>query len=314
MSQRDWMEKDFYKVLGIAKDASKDDIKRAYRRLAQRYHPDANKGNKAAEQRFKEISEAHSILSNEDKRREYDEMRRLVEAGGRRFYGFTPGGDQGTVRVNVDDIGDLFSGGAGAGGLFDDLFGFGGRRQRRGRDRETEVTLSFEEAVSGTMVALEGGAKVRVPAGVGDGAMIKVAGKGENPSGSGIAGDLYVRVHVKPHEIFELTKEGDLQIRLPISVTEAALGAKVQVPTLDGPVTVKIPAGTNSGKALRLRGRGVPKPHGKGDLLVKVAVEVPLKLSKKERELLEEFEKIHRSSPRRHLEGYVRKTAPAEAS
>lgn len=313
MSQRDWMDKDFYKVLGVSKDASKADIKRAYRKLAQKYHPDANKGDKSAEQRFKEISEAHSILSNDEKRREYDEMRRLVEAGGRRFYGFTPGGDPGTVRVNVDDIGDLFSGGGG-GGLFDDLFGFGGRRPRRGRDRETEINLSFEDAVAGTTVTLDQGAKVRIPAGVGDGAMIKVAGKGERPAGSGIAGDLYVRVHVKPHEIFELAKDGDLVVRLPISLAEAALGAKVQVPTLDGPVTVKIPAGANSGKTLRIRGRGVPKQSGTGDLLVKVEVEIPKKLSKKERELLEDWQRIHQESPRGHLEAYVQKTARAEAS
>jgi molecular chaperone DnaJ len=313
MSQRDWMDKDFYKVLGVSKDASKDDIKRAYRKLAQKYHPDANKGDAVAEQRFKEISEAHSILSNDEKRREYDELRRMVEAGGRRFYGFTPGGDPGSVRVNVEDIGDLFSGGGG-GGLFDDLFGFGGRRQRRGRDRETTITLPFEDAVSGTTVTLDHGARVRIPPGVGDGAMIKVAGKGERPAGSGIAGDLYVRVHVRPHDIFELTKDGDLVVRLPISLAEAALGAKVQVPTLDGPVTVKIPPGTNTGRTLRLRGRGVPKQSGAGDLLVKVEVEIPKKLSKKERQLLEEFQRVHQESPRGHLEGYMRKSARAQAS
>ena len=189
--QRDWAEKDYYKVLGVAKDAPKDEIKRAYRKLAQKYHPDANKGDASAEQRFKEISEAHAVLSNDDKRKEYDEFRRLVAAGGGRGYGF---GSNGRVRINVEDLGDLFGGGRG--GVLDDLlggFGFGGR-QAGGRDVETEVRLSFYEAISGTTVVLPQGTKVRIPAGVGDGARIRVPGKGESLGGP--PGDLYVQVTV----------------------------------------------------------------------------------------------------------------------
>jgi molecular chaperone DnaJ len=161
LAQRDWMEKDYYKILGVSKEASKDEIKRAYRKLAQKYHPDANKGDSTAETRFKEISEAHSVLSNDSKRAEYDRMRSFVEAGGERIYGFGPDRGGG-VRVN---IGDVFGGGVGGsvGDLFEDLLGGGGFgfRNRRGRDVETEVTLSFDEAVSGTTLTLDTGTKVR---------------------------------------------------------------------------------------------------------------------------------------------------------
>ena len=321
MAQRDWMEKDFYKVLGVDKEAPKDSIKRAYRKLAQKFHPDANKGDKGAEQRFKEISEAHSVLSNDDKRREYDQMRAFVDAGGQRFYGFDPrgpGGGQGNVRINVEDLQDLFGGGdAGGGSVFEDLFGFRSRgRQRQGRDIETEVTLDFEEAVNGATVTLpDNSTKVRIPTGIGDGARIRVAEKGEAAPADGVAGDLFVRVHVRPHDVFELGKDGDLVLHLPLTIAEAALGAKIQVPTLDSPVTVKVPAGTNSGKTLRVRGQGAPRQGGgTGDLLVKVDVEVPKKLSRRERQLLEEFQKVHEDGPRKKLEAYLTKSASQRAS
>ncbi len=319
MAQNDWMDKDFYSVLGVSKEAPKDDIKRAYRKLAQKYHPDANKGDKDAEQRFKGISEAHSVLSNDDKRREYDQMRAFVDAGGQRFYGFRPGAGQGNVRINVEDIEDLFggrAGDAGGGGLFEDLFGFGARgRQRQGRDIETEITLDFEDAVGGATIALQEGAKVRIPAGVGDGARIRVAGKGEPAPGDGVAGDLYVRVHVRPHELFELGGDGDLVVRLPLTIAEAALGAKIKVPTLDEPVTVRVPAGSNSGKTLRLRGRGAPRQGGgTGDLLVRIEVEVPAKLSRDEKRLLEEFRASHKDSPRKHMESWLRKNSGRKVS
>ena len=320
MAQRDWMDKDFYKILGVDKEAPKDSIKRAYRKLAQKYHPDANKGDKGAEQRFKEISEAHSVLSNDDKRREYDQMRAFVDAGGQRFYGFDPrgpGGGRGNVRINVEDLQDLFGGDAGGGSVFEDLFGFRSRgRQRQGRDIETEVTLDFEDAVNGVTVTLpDNSTKVRIPAGIGDGARIRVAGKGEAAPADGVAGDLFVRVHVRPHDVFELGKDGDLVIHLPLTIAEAALGAKIQVPTLDSPVTVKVPAGTNSGKTLRVRGKGVPRQSGgTGDLLVKVDVEVPKKLSRREKQLLEEFQEVHQDSPRKNLEAYLTKSASQRAS
>ncbi|HYZ46127.1 MAG TPA: DnaJ domain-containing protein, partial [Actinomycetota bacterium] len=147
MAQRDWAQKDYYKVLGVSEGADKDEIKRAYRKLAQKHHPDANKGDAAAETRFKEISEAYAVLSNDRKRQEYDQTRSFVEAGGERIYGFGPDGGGG-VRVNIGDIGDLF-GGTQGGGLFDDLLGgFGFRDQRAGRDVETEVRLSFDDALA----------------------------------------------------------------------------------------------------------------------------------------------------------------------
>jgi len=320
MSQRDWMDKDFYKILGVDKEAPKDAIKRAYRKLAQKYHPDANKGDKGAEQRFKEISEAHSVLSNDDKRREYDQMRAFVDAGGQRFYGFdprSPGGGQGNVRINVEDLQDLFGGNAGGGSVFEDLFGFRSRgRQRQGRDIETEVTLDFEDAVNGATVTLPGNStKVRIPTGIGDGARIRVAGKGEPAPADGVPGDLFVRVHVRPHDVFELGDNGDLILELPLTIAEASLGAKIQVPTLDSPVTVKVPAGTNTGKTLRVRGQGATRQGGgTGDLLVKVNVVIPKKLSRREKELLEEFKEIHSDSPRKHLEAFLAKSSSQKAS
>lgn len=308
MAQRDWVEKDYYKVLGVTKDASKDDIKRAYRKLAQKYHPDANKGDRNAEDRFKDISEAHAILSNDKKRAEYDEMRRLFEAGGDRIYGFGPNRGGG-VRVNIGDLfGDADD--QGVGGLFDDLlgggFGFGRRGPRRGQDLETEATLSFDEAISGTTITLPGGGKARIPAGVVDGARIKVSGKGQPGQSGGPAGDVYVRVRVKDHPVFKLQKNGDLMVDVPVTFTEAALGANIAVPTLDGAVTVKVPPGTTTGKTLRVKGRGIRRPKGgTGDLLVRIEVEVPKKLSRKERDLLEQFQQVHRASPRDHLKRFL---------
>ena len=308
MAQRDWAEKDYYRVLGVEKSASKDEIKRAYRKLAQKNHPDANKGDAAAEARFKEISEAYSILSNDQKRAEYDQMRKLIEAGGDRFYGFTPGGGE-NVRVNV---GDLFGNGVG-GSVFEDLIGVFGFRQRpqRGADMESEVTLSFDEAISGATMTLDTGTKVRVPPGVKNGARIRIPGKGQQVPG-GQSGDLYVRVNVKPHPIFSSAGNGDVMVTVPVTYAEAALGAKVEVPTLDGSVTVKVPGGTNSGKTLRVRGRGAPKSKGgNGDLLVKIEVEVPRKLNRREKEALERFAEVHNASPREHLTRYVQDTTQA---
>jgi molecular chaperone DnaJ len=306
MAQRDWFEKDYYKVLGVSEDASKDEIKRAYRKLAQKHHPDANKDDDTAEQRFKEISEAHSILSNDEKRKEYDEVRRFARTGGGPGVGFgrrTPGG----TRVNVGDIGDLFGGLFGDEVPVEDIFGF--RVRRKGQDVETEAHLTFEDAANGTTFELADGTKVRVPPGVKDGARIKVAGKGRPGPDGGEPGDLYVRVHVEPHPFFSLGNNGDLIVDFPVSITEAALGAKVEVPTLDGTVTVKIPPGTRAGKTLRVKGKGGPRPRGgHGDLLVKVRVEVPQKLSKKERELLEEFAAQHDNSPREHIEAWMRRS------
>jgi molecular chaperone DnaJ len=316
VSQREWVEKDYYKVLGVSKNASKDDIKRAYRKLAQKHHPDANKDDPGAEARFKEISQAYAILSNDEKRRQYDQMRSFVEAGGERIYGFGP--DQGGgVRVNVGDLGDIF-GDQGIGSIFEDLlgggFGFRGT-QRPGRDLETEVSLTFEQALEGTTVTLPPGTKVRIPPGVGDGARIKVSGRGEAAERGGAAGDLYVRVKVGSHPLFGRTRNGDLTITVPVTFAEAALGGRVEVPTLDGSVTVKVPAGARNGKTLRVRGHGGLRPKGgRGDLLVKVEVEVPQRLTRKEKQLLEEFQALHSKSPRGHLEDYLERSRERRVS
>src|SRR5688500_12659951 len=220
MAQRDWMEKDYYSVLGVSKDASKEDIKKAYRKLAQKYHPDANKDEAAAETRFKEISEAHAVLSNDEKRREYDQIRTFAGGGG--GYGFRPGGG-GRVRVNVGDIGDLGDlFGDQGGGVFEDLlggFGFrGGPRTMRGQDVETEVHLEFEDSVDGVTITLPQGTKAKIPAGVGDGARIKLAGKGEPGMNGGPPGDMFVRVRVKPHPVFGRAATGDLTVRVPVTI------------------------------------------------------------------------------------------------
>ena len=315
MAQRDWAEKDYYKVLGVSKEATKDEIKKAYRKLAQKFHPDANEGDKDAESRFKEISEAHAILSNDEKRAEYDQIRQFLDSGGRRFYN-APGGG-GNVRVN---IGDLFGqpGAAGADTIFEDLLGGFGFRQRgpmRGEDLETETRLDFEDAINGVTVTLPQGGKVKIPPGVGDGSRIKVGGRGAASPNGGPPGDLYVRVRVEPHPVFARGKDGDLVVNLPVTFTEAALGAKVEVPTLDGSVTVKIPAGTPNGKTLKVRGRGGPRPRGgHGDLLVKVQVQVPAKLSRQEKDLLEKFAEVHKESPRAAIEDRLKDAAGRRAS
>ena len=311
MAQRDWADKDYYKVLGVAKTATKDEIKKAYRKLAQKYHPDANKGDASAEARFKEISEAHAILSNDEKRAEYDQIRSFMEGGGERFYGFQPGG-QGSVRINIGDLfGDV--GGAGAGSPFEEFFGFGPRQPQRGQDLETSVQLTFDEAISGTTRSING-ANVRIPPAVRNGQRIRIAGKGAAARG-GEPGDLYVVVAVEPHPVFAQGNVGDLLLNLPITFTEAALGAKVTVPTLTAQVTLKIPAGTQSGKTFRVRGKGGPRPGGgTGDLLVTVQVQVPTKLTKQEKESLERFAALHTASPRSHIEDELGSPSTARAS
>lgn len=311
MSQREWAEKDYYAVLGVTRDASEQDIKKAYRKLAQRYHPDASPGNREAEERFKEVSQAYDVLSDPNRRREYDQFRRMVESG---FVG-APGGTQ-TIRV---DLGDLFSrmGFGGAGGFEDvmdeDLFGtvFGGGRRgsRAGRDLETEVRIPFRAALEGTVVTLEvagqGGErrtlKVNVPPGVQDGARIRIRGRGGSGGQGGRAGDLYVRVRVDSDPVFG-RRGHDLTLQLPITFVEAALGAEVEVPTFNGSrVKLKIPPGTQPGRTFRVRGKGVRTQTAKGDLLVTVNVVVPSRLSREGRDLLRKFAEAQPESPREHL-------------
>ena len=284
MAARDLYEKDFYKVLGVSKTASADEIKKTYRKLARDLHPDQNKGDAKKEEKFKEVSEAYDILSDAKKRAEYDEARSLFERGG------MPRGGQGQYQ---GDFGDIFGGGNPQ-DIFANLFGGGRRGPRKGQDLQTESTITFRESVYGTTLDLrlnvEGRSQqitARVPAGVQDGAKIRVKGKGA-PGEAG-PGDLFIYLHVKPHAVFGRTGE-NLTMTLPITFAEAALGADVRVPTLEGPeVTVRIAAGTPSGRTLRVKGKGVTKGHHTGDLLVTVDVQVPRRAEGKVEEAIKAF-------------------------
>lgn len=305
MNQREWIEKDYYATLGVNASASAAEIKKAYRKLAQKYHPDANPGNKDAEGRFKEITHAYDVLSDPKQRREYDQFREMMRSG------WGPSGRGGrTVRVErFEDLGDIFGEGVGFDSIFDRFFAQGPRGAPRGPDLETEAKLSFEQALEGASVELpisdpttgvRRRVKARIPAGVNDGARIRLAGKGGSSSG-GARGDLYVRVSVTPHRLFG-RRDGDITVKVPITFAEAALGAEVEAPTLNGKsVRLKIPAGTPSGKTFRLRGKG-PSVGGKQrDLLVTVDVAVPARLSSKAKELLEQFAQLNKHDPRGHL-------------
>ena len=296
-------KRDYYEVLGVGKNASDDEIKKAYRKLAIKYHPDKNPGDKEAEAKFKEINEAHDVLSDKQKRARYDQFGHAGVGGaggasGNPFAGGNPFGQGGTFNYG----GQTFSfdfGGAG-GSVFDDIlgsmFGFGGgaRRPRRGADYQTSVTLTFEEAIFGTTekVTVEGkDLKVKIPAGIDDGMSVRLKGKGgPAPEGGSEPGDLYVRVRVKPHK--HLTREGAIILSEEhINMVDAALGCEIEVETVDGTVTMKVPAGTQSGTPFKLSGHGVPfRADGdRGPHIVTVIVETPKNLSRKQKELLEEF-------------------------
>lgn len=312
MASQSWIDKDFYEILGVARTASADEIKKAYRKLALQYHPDRNPGPEG-EERFKEIGEAYSVLSDTSKRAEYDRLRDAVRSGA--GAGF-PGGFRATdfgfgEEFDVEDLlNQIFGGGRGG---FD--IGFGARpRPRRGRDVETTVTLSFDEAAAGAERKVrfdlpEGRREVtvRIPAGIADGSRVRARGQGEGGGRGGESGDLYVRVNVSPHPIFGRSGR-DLTLTLPVTFAEAALGADVKVPTLNGPVTLKVPAGTSSGKTFRLRGRGIKHATGEqGDILATVQVAVPQKLSKKQKELVRQLAESD-ESPRKHLGDDERRT------
>lgn len=297
MASQDWVDKDFYAILGIAKDASDADIKKAYRKLARQHHPDTNAGNPASEKKFKDISEAYSVLSDADQRQQYDAIRAM--GGGARF---APGGNAGGSGGFEDMFGGLFNGNTGrqpggfnpsSGGIppeFADLFGggFGGqpgfqqRRPQKGADRTATTSISFSGSIRGTTIGLREPngevIDVRVPAGIKDGQKVRVRGKGQ-PGAAG-NGDLMVAVSVKPHDFY--TRDGDnLRIHVPVTFPEAALGADIEVPTLDGEkVRVRVPAGTPSGRTLRVKGKGVTTSKVTGDLLVTIDVAVPKNLSK----------------------------------
>ena len=327
MASQDWFEKDFYKILGVTRDVSEADLKKTYRKLARKYHPDSNPGDAAAEARFKEISEAHSVLSDPEQRREYDQMR-AMGAGAPRF---TSGG-----RGQSGGFEDIFGGGFGRGGSpaggfpaggnfqgggFEDLLGgmfgggnfgqtSGGFRGRggpsKGRDISASTTIDFVSAINGDTVKLQlqGGAPltVRIPAGVADGQKIRIKGKGEPSIDGGAPGDLTLTVTVRKHPVFE--RDGaNLRVDVPITFFEAAQGGTIEVPTLDGPpVKLKVAPGTPSGRVLRVKGRGVPAKSGAGDLLATLQVVVPSHLSAEAAKHLANLEKaLPAENPREDL-------------
>jgi len=375
-AQREWFEKDYYSILGVSEKDAPKDITKAYRKLARQLHPDANPGDKAAEERFKEVSAAYEVVGDPDKREQYDEVRRLgPTAGGFGPGGFGPGfgGDGAGARFDTGDLSDLI------GNLF--TRGRAGGRggpapsgPRRGADVEATLTMSFDDAAHGATTTVNvvsdvrcpdcfgsgaavgtsprpcpgcsgtgaieedqgffsfsrpcpscGGrgriietpcptcsglgsvrrprqVKVRIPQGVRDGQRIRVKGRGGAGSNGGPDGDLYVRVQVEHHPLFG--RDGDnLTITLPVTFSEAALGADVTVPTLEGePVTIRVPPGTRSGRTFRVRGRGVSTPRSRGDLLVNIEIDVPQQLSDAERSALEALAAAIEESPRAHLE------------
>lgn len=350
---------DFYDTLGVKKGASEEEIKKAYRKLARKYHPDANPGDASAEERFKEIQEAYSVLSDADKRRQYD-AGGMFGGGGIRF-------DPSAFRSNVGSFGDIIS----------DLFGRGGEgpaMRQRGRDLETEVHLSFPQAISGTEISVSlpvdascptcggtgakpgtspktcprcngrgietegqgmfsisqpcsqcGGSgkviedpcptcngrgitqqikryRVKIPAGVREGSRIRLAGKGEAGIGGGPSGDLYVVTRVTPSPIFK--RKGDnLEVEVPITITEAISGGTVEVPTLDGTKRIRVPSGTKDGSVQRLRGEGPSKLSGKGrgDIHYRFRIEVPESLTKEQEQAVEELSKVMNGNPRADL-------------
>ena len=333
--------RDYYEVLGLNRNATENEIRSAYRKLARKYHPDVNPKDKSAEEKFKEVNEAYEVLSDSEKRKRYDQLGQNWKAG----QDFRPPPGWREANVEFGDMGDIFGGfggmgGGGAGGFsdfFETLFGGrrGGRGARggagfamRGRDIEAEIELSLEEAHRGgtrsiTLQSTEtcpecrgtgskdgktlcptcrgAGAirrpktlEVTIPPGVRDGSVIRLAGQGEPGANGGPPGDLFLRVRIRPHRMFDVTGDDDVQVELPVAPWEAALGARVSVPTIEGPVEMTIPGGTQAGQRLRLRGQGLNRRGGgRGDQYAKLKIVNPPKLTPSEREL---FEKLRAES------------------
>ncbi len=278
--RQEWLEKDYYRDLGVSSDASESEIQKAYRKLARQYHPDKNPGDAAAEARFKEISSAYDVIGDADSRAEYDEVRRYGAGGGfGGFGGSGAGAGRGPDQFLNGDLGDLLG----------SLFGQGGGSPvgRPGTDLETRLVISFADAVEGKETTVhvaadprDGGGhrrsvKVRIPAGVNDGQKIRLRGKGGPGVNGGPAGDLLVRLSVGEHPTFGRSGR-DLTVTVPISFAEAVLGSEFRAPTFDGgSVKLRLRAGTTSGTTMRVRGKGIATSKGTGDLLVTVEIEVP---------------------------------------
>jgi curved DNA-binding protein len=296
--------RDYYEALGVSRDATQDDIRAAYRRLARQYHPDVNK-EAGAEDRFKEMSEAYEVLRDPEKRERYDRLGPSWRAGqdvsGAADFGGYPGGG-GFEDVRVDfgggDFSDFFEGLFGGRTRGRGSAGFGGGFSARGADQEAVLELSLEEAARGgrRRISLGGGRdfEVEIPPGVRDGQRIRLSGEGQAGMGGGPAGDLFLRVRVRPDKRFRVDGR-DVYTDLAVTPWEAALGATVEVRTLDGTAQVKVPAGSSSGRKLRLRGEGL----GGGDLYAVVQIHVPKRLSSRERELFEQLADVSDFNPRR---------------
>jgi molecular chaperone DnaJ len=321
MASQDWFDKDFYKVLGVSKDVTPAELKKVYRKLARKYHPDSNPGDASAEAKFKEISEANSVLSDPEQRKEYDQVRAM--GSGARFTAPGAGGQSGGFE---DVFGGMFGGGGNQNytyqqGGFDDVLGglFGNGRfgqtsggyrgyggPSRGRDIVATTTIDFITATRGETITLQTSdgrpIKVKIPAGVADGQKIKLRGKGQPSPDGGEAGDIVLTVTVRKHPVFE--RDGlNLRVNVPVTFVEAALGATIEVPTLGGdPVKLRVAPGTPSGRVLRVKGRGVSTSKGTGDLLAIVQVAVPSHLSSDAEAALKAFaEKLPAENPRDDL-------------
>jgi molecular chaperone DnaJ len=305
MASQDWFDKDFYKILGVSKDVPAAELKKVYRKLARQFHPDSNPGDAKAEAKFKEISEAYSVLSDSEQRKEYDAVRAM--GGGARF---TSGGRGQQAGGGFEDVfGDIFGGGrrgqqAGGGmpGGFENLFGGGGGfggggfGPQPGADLSTKTTINFIDSVKGETIKIHLDGReplsVKIPAGVQDGQKIKLRGKGQASRNGGEAGDLVVTVHVKTHPVF--SRDGNnLRVSVPVTFAEAVLGATIQVPTLGGePVKLKVAPGTPNGRVLRVRGKGVVTSKAEGDLLATIEIAVPSHVSDKAAKALTEFDEL----------------------
>lgn len=329
MASQDWFDKDFYKTLGVSKDVSDADLKKTYRKLARKYHPDSNQGDEKAEAKFKEVSEAYSVLSDAEQRKEYDEIRAMgsgarFTAGGTGAGGFedvfSRFGQQGRGQQQSADFEDIFAmfnqgqGGSFGSGRFGQTSGgyrgFGG--PQKGADVTARTTLDFATAVQGETISLQGEDgkpfKVKIPAGVSDGQKIRLRGRGRPSPDGGERGDVVVQIAVRPHPVF--TREGlNLRVVVPVTFTEAALGATIEVPTLGGDtVKLRVAPGTPSGRVLRVKGRGVTTSKGTGDLLAELQIAVPSHLDDAAREALEKFQSLEPSeNPRADLMAKARR-------